>query len=603
MSTLSKQTSAATFTRGPDGGYSHRPIVWGTRAMVGAGTQLTAQAGMRILGQGGNAVDAAVATALAAGVMEPTAHFTLGGEVAILFYDRSARAVRSVVGQGWAAGRATIERYMEKWGEIPPGVPSTTVPGVLSALLTMLASYGTLSFAQVVNSALDFANNGFPAYQLLSRAIGSPERMSNLQKYPETARVYLPDGAPPALGSMFVQKDLGRTLSLMVGGEQQALDKGLTRASAIQAARDVFYKGDVAHRMSEALERLGGLYTYEDFAEYESPLEEPISITYRGYQVFTNRTWTQGITLLQTLNIMEGFDLAALGHNSPQAMHLQVEALKLAFADREQYVGDPAFVDVPVEGLLSTEYAALRRTLIKPNQAEAQYPPGDPRRMLAAAEGWRSRNGTHPAPMEPEPVGGNTDGTTYLSTVDGEGNMVSCTPSSFAGLAQGMILGDTGILINCRGCYFWLDENNPNSLAPHKRPRTTPCTFLILKDGQPFMTLGTPGGDSQPQSNLQVFNNIVDFGMNVQEAVEAPRFYGQSFPLSPWPHREYPNRLEIEGRVSEDLVDSLRDRGHEVEVVGPWGVRNGFAPIIVNPETGVYHGGADPRKESVMLGW
>ena len=603
MTTLSKEASAATFTRGPYGGYSHRPIVWGTRAMVGAGTQLTAQTGMRILGQGGNAVDAAVATALAAGVMEPTAHFTLGGEVAFLFYDRSARAVRSVVGQGWAAGRATIERYMEKWGEIPPGVPSTTVPGVLSALLTMLANYGTMSFAQVVDSALDFASNGFPAYQLLSRAIGSPERMDNIQKYPESARIFLPDGAPPALGTMFCQKDLGRTLSLMVGGEQQALDKGLTRGSAIQAARDVFYKGDVAHRMSEALERLGGIYTYEDFAEYESPLEEPISITYRGHQVFTNRTWTQGITLLQTLNILEGFDLAALGHNSPQAVHLQVEALKLAFADREQYVGDPAFVDVPVEGLLSTEYAALRRTLIKPNRAEAQYPPGDPRRMLAAAEGWRSSNGTRPAPMEPEPVGGDADGTTYLSTVDSQGNMVSCTPSSFAGLAQGMVLGDTGILINCRGCYFWLDENNPNCLAPHKRPRTTPCTFLVLKDGQPFMTLGTPGGDSQPQSNLQVFNNIVDFGMNVQEAVEAPRFYGQSFPLSPWPHPEYPNRLEIEGRVSEDLVDSLRDRGHEVEVVGPWAVRNGFAPIIVNPEIGVYHGGADPRKESVMLGW
>jgi len=603
MTGSNQETSAASFTFGPNGGYSHRPIVWGTRAMVGGGTQLTAQVGMRILWQGGNAVDAAVATALAAGVMEPTAHYTLGGEVAFLFYDRGAGAVRSVVGQGWAAGGATIERYESKWGEIPPGVPSTTVPGVVSALLTMLANYGTMSFAQVVESALDFASNGFPAYQLLNRAIGSPERMSNLQKYPESARIYLPDGEPPALGTMFVQKDLGRTLTLMVGAEQQSLGKGLTRASAIQAARDVFYKGDVAHRMAEALERLGGFYTYEDFAEYESPLEEPISARYRGYQIFTNRTWTQGITLLETLNILEGYDLAALGQNSPQAIHLQVEALKLAFADREQYVGDPAFVDVPVEGLLSPEYAALRRTLINPDRAEAQYPPGDPRRMRAAAEGWRSSNGARPAQMEAEPVGGDGDGTTYLSAVDGEGNMVSCTPSSFAGLAQGMILGDTGILINCRGCYFWLDENNPNSLAPHKRPRTTPCTFIVLKDGQPFMTLGTPGGDSQPQSNLQVFNNIVDFGMNVQEAVEAPRFCSYSFPRSPWPHRDYPNRLELEGRVSEDLVDSLRDRGHEVEVVAPWGISNGFAPIIVNPETGVYHGGADPRKESVMLGW
>jgi gamma-glutamyltranspeptidase/glutathione hydrolase len=187
--------------------------------------------------------------------------------------------------------------------------------------------------------------------------------------------------------------------------------------------------------------------------------------------------------------------------------------------------------------------------------------------------------------------------------VDTQGNMVSATPSSFAGLAQGMILGDTGILINCRGCYFWLDPDNPNVLAPHKRPRTTPCTFIVLKQGQPCMTLGTPGGDSQPQSCLQVFTNIVDFGLNVQEAVEAPRFCGSSFPQSPWPHRVHPNRLQVEARLSPTLIEALSARGHRVEVVGPWGIRNGFTPILVNPETGVYHGGADPRKESVMLGW
>jgi gamma-glutamyltranspeptidase/glutathione hydrolase len=166
-----------------------------------------------------------------------------------------------------------------------------------------------------------------------------------------------------------------------------------------------------------------------------------------------------------------------------------------------------------------------------------------------------------------------------------------------------MILGDTGILINCRGCYFWLDPDNPNVLAPHKRPRTTPCTFIVLKQGQPCMTLGTPGGDSQPQSCLQVFTNIVDFGLNVQEAVEAPRFCGSSFPQSPWPHRVHPNRLQVEARLSQTVIEALSARGHRVEVVGPWGIRNGFTPILVNPETGVYHGGADPRKESVMLGW
>ena len=365
-------------TPGSQGTYSHRPMVWGTRGMAGGGTQLTAQTGMRILWQGGNAVDAAVASALAAGVMEPTAHYTLGGEVAFLFYDRSSKAVRSVVGQGWAPRKATIGQYMENWGEIPSGVLSTTVPGVISALSAMLSEYGTISFGQAVESALHFAGRGFPSYQLFVRAMGTAERMANLRKYPESARIFLPNDRPPELGSMFVQKDLARTLSLMVQAEEQALGQGASREAGIRAARDVYYKGDVARRMVKALQDLGGLYDYEDFAEYESPMEEPISFTYRGYQVFTNRSWTQGISLLQTLSILEGFDLKVLGHNSPQAIHLQVEALKLAFADRERHVGDPYFVDVPFDELLSKEYAGLRRTLIDPNIAQASYPPGDP---------------------------------------------------------------------------------------------------------------------------------------------------------------------------------------------------------------------------------
>jgi gamma-glutamyltranspeptidase/glutathione hydrolase len=554
---------------------------------------------MHILWQGGNAVDAAVAAALAAGVLEPTAHYSLGGEVAMLFYDRASQRVRSVVGQGWAPEAATVDHYQARWGEIPSGVPSTTVPGVISALLTMLSHYGTMSLRQVAESALGFARDGFPTYQLFHRALGNAERLANLRRYPDSARIYLPDGQPPALGSLFIQTDLARTLTLLVEAEQRALAQGQAREAAIQAAHDVFYKGDVARRMVQALQALGGLYTYEDFATYTSPLEEPLSTTYRGYELFTNRTWTQGITLLQALNILEGFDLAALGHNSAQAIHLQVEALKLAFADRERYVGDPAHVEVPVEGLLSKAYAALRRGLIDPTRAQAVYPPGDPRQMRAVAPDAPLQ----PAVPGPEAVVSEADGTTYLATVDAQGNMVSATPSSFAALAQGMILGDTGILINCRGCYFWLDPDNPNALAPHKRPRTTPCTFIVLKHGAPYMTLGTPGGDSQPQSNLQVFTNIVDFGLHVQDAVEAPRFCGSSFPQSPWPHRTYPNRLQVEGRLAPEVIAALQARGHQVEVVGPWGISNGFAPILVHPETGVYYGGADPRKESVMLGW
>ena len=585
-------------TPGSHGDYAHRPMVWGTKGMVGGGTQYTAQTGMRILWQGGNAVDAAVASALAAGVLEPTAHYTLGGEVAMLFFDSASKKVRSVIGQGWAPEAATIDLYMKRWGEIPPGIHSTTVPGVVSALLAMLSKYGTMSFRQVSEGALAFAADGFPAYQHFSRTIADPSRLENLQKYPDSARVLLPNGRPPVLGTIFKQPDLARTLSLMMQAEENSLNGGKSRETAIQSARDVFYKGDVAQRMVAALNDLGGLFALADFAEYESPFEEPISTTYRGYEIFTNQTWTQGIALLQALNILKGYDLSSLGHNSSAAIHLQVEALKLALADREKYAGDTAFVDVPVDELLSKEYAGLRRNLLNTGKAQAEYPAGDPRNMLAALNGHRPIESVRSAE-----VATDQDGTTHLATVDSQGNMVSATPSSYAALDKGMVLGDTGITINCRGAYFWLDPDNPNALAPRKRPRTTPCAFIVLKDGLPFMTLGTPGGDSQTQSCLQVFTNIVDFDLNVQEAVAAPRFCGYSFPQSPWPHRVAPNRLVLEGRISQEVSDSLRDKGHEVEVAGPWAVSNGFTPIMVDSLNGAYRGGADPRGESVMLGW
>lgn len=589
-------TTANGATPGSHGTFSHRPLVWGRHGMSGAGTQLTAQAGMRALWQGGNAVDAAVASALAAGVLEPTAHYTLGGEVAMLLYEADSGKVRSVVGQGWAPRAATIDLYMERWGEIPPGVHSSTVPGVVSALLAMLGTHGTTSFGEAAASAIELADGGFPAYPLFSRTIGTPARLANLSAHADSARVFLPGGSPPPVGSNFRQPDLARTLSLMAQAESDAVAAGADREGGIQAARDCFYKGDPARRMVAALKDLGGLYEYEDFAEYESPFEEPICVNYRGYTIYTNRTWTQGISLLQALSILEGVDLAGMGHNSPEAIHTQVEALKLAMADRERYAGDPDYVDVPFDGLLSARYGALRLSLLGRERARAEYPPGDPRGMRAVANGAHAAGAGRVAE-----AAGEFDGTTYLSTADAQGNMVSATPSSFAGLAQGMVLGDTGIVINCRGCYFWLDPDNPNALAPRKRPRTTPCTFIVLNDGKPFMTLGTPGGDSQVQSNLQVLTNMIDFGMDVQEAVSAPRFCGYSFPKSPWPHTVSPNRLSVESRIPRETAGALAEMGHDVETIGPWGIVNGFTPIVA--DNGAYTGGADPRRDAVMLGW
>ena len=583
---------------GTFGKYSHRSLIWGKQQMVGAGTQLTAQTGMRVLSSGGNAVDAAVATAFTAGVLEPTAHYTLGGEVAFLFYDAAEDKVRSIVGQGWAPKQATIKFYNDNFGEIPSGALSTTVPGVISALLSMLKLYGTLSFEEVVKDALNFSQKGFPAYQFFSRAINTDERLQNIKKFKTTSDIFLPNGEPPKIGSMFVQEDLYKSLALMVDAEKRVIENNGTREEGIDAARDVYYKGEIASQLVSALVDLGAPYTLEDFEQYESPEEEPIKVDYREYTIYTNQTWTQGITLLQALKILEGFDLRSLGHNSAEVIHLQVEALKLAFADREKYVGDPAFVDVPVEELLSEEYCSMRRKLIDHNVARAQYGPGDPINLIAEI----SSEPLTQTPSYESPVF-SEDGTTYLATIDSKGNMVSATPSSFAALTQGSVMGETGIIVNCRGCYFWLDPENPNCIDGHKRPRTTPCTFIIMKNEKPYMTLGTPGGDSQPQSNLQVFSNIADFGMDTQEAVEAPRYCGYSFPRSPWPHREFPYRLDLESRIDPEVISDLGKKGHKVEAIGPWGVRNGFTPLMIDPDSGVYCGGADPRKESVVLGW
>lgn len=583
-------------SRGPQGRYAHRPLAWGRNGMVGAGTQLTANAGVQALWQGGNAMDAAATTVLAGSVIEATAYHTLGGEIAMLYYDASERRVHSIIGQGWAPAKATIDYYMQTWGEIPPGIPSTTVPGIVSALLAMLERHGTWSFARTAESAINYAANGFPAYQLFCRMLASPRRRDHMFRHPESAAIFYPDGKLPIPGSLVKQTQLAATLRAMASAEARALETGGSRADGIQAARDEFYKGRTGRAMVEALQRLGGLYDYQDFAEYTSPFEEPLHVDYRGYTVYTNGVWTQGIVTLQALQILNGFDLRTLGHNSAESIHLQAEALKLAFADRERYVGDPAFVDVPAAQMISERYARLRGSLISPHKAVDNYPPGDPMRGEAVLSGHAPGFARIAAPAA------SPEGTTHVAIADDRGNFASATPSSFSALSRGMALGDTGVFINCRGCYFWLDPNNPNALAPRKRPRTTPCAFIITKDGLPFLTLGTPGADNQTQSILQVICNIIDYDLNLQEAVEAPRFATYSLPSSPWPHAAAPNNLDLEGRVGAAVMDALRDCGHEVRDVGPWGVVNGFTPILRDPTTGTYQGGADPRRESAILG-
>src|SRR6185436_3567859 len=331
------------------------------------------------------------------------------------------------------------------------------------------------------------------------------------------------------------------------------------RSAALKAARDRFYKGDIARELARFSEENGGLFRYEDFAEYTAKVETPVSTDYRGYQVFKNPSASQGPTELFALNILEGYDLKALGHNSADFVHTSAEALKLAMADRERYLGDMDFVKIPYDGLLSKAYARERQKLIDPQKASLELRPGVP-------------PGAAPAPDHGEPKP-NLDGdadhegdTSYIAVVDTQRNMVSFEPSLHSGFGTGLVMGNTGLIFNCRGDYYSLTPGEPNSLAPGKRPRSTLQSTLVLKDGQPYMITGSPGGDDQVMRTLQTLLNVVDFGMNIQAAIEAPRWTTRAFPASPFPHTMYPGEMGVESRVPEGVRNDLIARGHTLRV-------------------------------------
>ena len=570
-----------------------RPEVRASHGIVAAGRTFTVEAGARLLTSGGNAIDAGVASILAAAVVE-ISHFGLGGEAPIIVYSAKDRRVVVFNGQGSAPRAATPALFAGREAIPGNGPLGATIPAVIDSVTLALAQYGTRSFADVAAPAIALAD-GFPMYEFLRHYLETERKAS--EPYVWTMKTYYPSGRITPTGEIFRQQNLAATLRALVAAEEKARQAGASRSEAIQAARDAFYKGSIAQRMTAAVREAGGVMTEEDLAAYHGKVEEAATVTYRGYSVYKAGFWNQGPVLLQTLRLLEGFDLGRMGAGSADAIHTIVEAIKLAYADRDRYYGDPDFVRVPGDALLSEPYAASRRPLIDPQRASLENRPGNPVRAITSA----SRHFTKPIVSESLPR--EPGDTTSVQIADAEGNLFSATPSSGWLLGGAFVAGDTGVPMSNRMQAFRLEPSSPNVLAGGKRPRTTLTPSVVLKDGRPFLAIGTPGGDSQDQQILLVLLNIIDFGMDVQAAIEAPRVNSLHPESSFDDHRAQPGVLEAESTLSPQTLKELAARGHLLRMRPPYGISTGVVAAGVDPVSGRLRGGADPRRERALVAW
>jgi gamma-glutamyltranspeptidase/glutathione hydrolase len=571
---------------------SSRMSIMGTRHVVSAGHYLAAHAGFQILEAGGNAIDAGVAAGIAIGVLQ-TDKVNFGGVAPQIIYTARDRKVHCIDGLGVWPKAVTPDYFMKRHGgKIPRGVERCVVPAAPDAWITALANFGTMSFGEVAAAAMRFARDGFPMYPLMSEFIKDNREV--YESWPSSRKVFLPKGRPPETGEVFVQAELGSTLQHLADVEKRvARRKG--RKAGLKAARDEFYKGDIARAVTRFIEKEGGLMRYEDFANYSVKFERTVRTRFDGIDLHACGPWSQGPVLPMTLNILKQFDLKAMGHNSADYIHVVTEALKLGFSDRHNHFGDPDFIKVPIQGLMSDKYAVWRRSLISAEKAWDGMPPaGNPRTLTEVPNRWM------PEPQSAEAPGPGD--TSYLCVIDRHGNAFSCTPSD--GSDKTPLIPGVGILCSGRGVQSWADPTHPSSVAGGKRPRLTPNPAIAFKNGRVHMPFGTPGGDVQTQAMLQVFLNINAFGMATQEAVEAPRFATYSYPGSFEPHAYYPGRLYLESRIDRRVGDELASRGHRVYWWddSTW-LAGAVCTIVADHKNGVLHGGADPRRPAYVLGW
>jgi len=537
--------------------------VLASHGMIATSQPLASAAGLRVLQEGGNAIDAAVTAAAVLAVVEPSMT-GIGGDLFAIVYDAKTKTLRALNASGRSAYAATPAEFARRKETRMPstGVLTVTVPGVVEGWSELLSKYGTLPMSRVVAPAIEYAKNGYPVSEIISGQWKSSER--KLASDPVTAATFLPNGHAPAPGEIFANPKLAATLELVGKG-----------------GRDAFYKGSIARAIVADMKKRDGLLDERDFAEHKADWIDPISTTYRGFDVYELPPNTQGFAVLEMLNILEGFDLKSMGHNSPEYLHALIEAKRIAFADRAAYLADPSFVPPTVlKTLISKEYAAARRKEIDPQHAAESYKPG-------TMTGVPSTGVI--AEAEQNFTGRDRGDTIYMTAADGQGNFISLIQSLFSDFGSGVVAGDTGILLHNRGAGFVLTPGSPDQIGPHKRPLHTLIPAFVMKDGRPWLSFGVMGGDHQAQGHTQVLVNMIDFGMNVQEAGEAARINHGA------------NGVQVESAVPQAVRAALIQRGHKVtQSVGAYG---GYQGIMLDQRTGVLMGGSDVRKDGLAIGW
>jgi gamma-glutamyltranspeptidase / glutathione hydrolase len=572
---------------------THHPRIIGTRHMVSSANYLAAQVGFEILEAGGNAIDAGVAGGIALGVLQcEYVHFA--GVAPIMIRLAATGETVSISGLGPWPRLASASWFREhQGGRILSNIKRTVVPAAPDAWITALERYGTMSFAEVAAAAIRFGREGF-GLQSISHEVMT-EATETIRRYPQNAAIYMPDGEVPQPGTRFFQTDLANSIQYMADEEATASRKG-GRAAGLAAARSAFYRGDIAQKIVAYHKANDGWLREDDLAEFRVDVETPLNVRFGDVTVFGCRPWCQGPVLLQTLKILDCINLKSLGHNTPAYIHTLVESLKLAFADRHAYYGDPKFVDVPIDALLSDTYAVRRRALIKPDQACPEMPPAG-----SAQELGITARPSAAVKADREYVEGDPD-TSYVCVVDRHGNCFSATPSD--GAINGPVIPGTGLAPSSRGMQSWTDPAHPACLAPGKRPRLTPNPSIAMRDGKWIMPFGSPGNDVQPQAMLQVFLNMVAFDMTPQQAIEQPRFASSSFPGSSDPHNYTPGRMSMERRFSDETAAALDRMGHSVNWWREWEWKAGCVCAVVKDlATGMMEGGADVRRPGGVRGW
>lgn len=567
-----------------------QPMVIGHHYMASAGQYLATEAAHAILRAGGNAIDAGVAGGIALGVVHSD-QVQFSGVAPMLIYLADRDETVSIAGLGWWPKALNIEKFIRDHnGTIPMGILRTVVPAAPDAWILALQRYGTMSFGDVAASAIRYARDGFAVHTVMATFL--QDKVEDYRRWPQNTAIYHRDGAPLGEGDRLVQADLGRTIQFMVDQEKAASGKG--RDAGLAAARDAFYRGDIARTIAKYHRDNGGLLAEEDLAEYHSEVEKPLRYSFKGTDVLSCGPWCQGPVLLQMLSMLNEVDLKALGHNSTAYIHLLAEVMNLCFADRERYYGDPRFVDVPMEALLSRAYAQERLKSIRNDRAFGEMPPA------GSVAGHIAGNTRTPSVAVGEP--GLPGDTSYVCVVDSAGNAFSATPSDVSW--EGPVIPGLGLCPSSRGSQSWGDPGHASVAAPGKRPRLTPNPSMAMRKGEFLMPFGSPGGDLQPQGMLQALVNHQVFGMDIQEAVEAPRFITRNFPDSFEPHTYYPGRVDLEQGIGRSTGDALEAIGHKVNWLPDLSLKTAsVCAVSADLRSGKLYGAADPRRTGRAMGW